>query len=122
MTVSHRPDDTDFRKTKKITWLADTPDKITALLTEFDHLINKPKLEEEDDFADFLTPVTKAETEAHVDACLRLVPEGTVVQLERRGFYRVDRAHSVDAPAVLILVPDGRTKAMSTLSSALTHR
>jgi len=26
-----------------------------------------------------------------VDACLRLVPAGQVVQLERRGFYRVDK-------------------------------
>lgn len=47
-----------------------------------------------------------------------------VVQLERKGFYRCDRPYggSADQPAVLYLIPDGRTKAMSTLTSALGHR
>ena len=47
-----------------------------------------------------------------------------VIQLERKGFYRVDQAYggSADKPAVLFLIPDGRTKAMSTLTSALAHR
>jgi glutamyl-tRNA synthetase len=52
----------DFKKTKlKITWLAQLDDCVEATLVEFDHLISKPKLEEHDNFQDFLTPVTRAE-------------------------------------------------------------
>ena len=38
------PESTDFRKTKKITWLAEVSDNIPAILTEYDHLISKPKV------------------------------------------------------------------------------
>ena len=49
----------DFRKTsKKITWLADTKDKVEVELMDFDHLITKDKLEEGDSFEDFLTSNT----------------------------------------------------------------
>jgi glutamyl-tRNA synthetase len=121
--ATYLPESTDYKKTKKLTWLADVDDNITATLTEYDHLISKPKLEDCDDFQNFLTPVTVGTMPAIVDACLRLVPAGQVVQLERRGFYRVDKAYGGPAdPMVLINVPDGRTKSMSTLSSALVHR
>jgi hypothetical protein len=37
------------------------PDLVPCQLCEFDHLINKKKLEESDNFQDFITPVSKAE-------------------------------------------------------------
>ncbi len=93
-------------------------------LVEFDHLISKPKLEDGDNFQDFINPVTRAETQAHADACLRTVVVGQVIQFERRGFFRCDVAYggSADKPAVMFMIPDGKTKAMSTLSSALGHK
>lgn len=45
----------DFRKTKKLSWVANTPETMTAKLVEFDFLINKEKLEPDDDFRQFLT-------------------------------------------------------------------
>lgn len=45
-----------------------------------------------------------------------------MVQLERRGFYICDRPYmSADKPCILFMIPDGRTKAMSTLTGALRH-
>lgn len=114
----------DFKTTKlKVTWLADVPDLVPCTLVEFDHLISKPKLEEGDDFHDHLTPVTRAESHARGDHELRNAQQGDVVQLERRGFYRVDQPyHSAEKPLVLFMVPDGKAKAMSTLSTKLAHR
>jgi glutamyl-tRNA synthetase len=51
----------DFKTTKlKITWLAHVNDLVAVELIEFDHLITKPKLEENDKLIDFLTPITRA--------------------------------------------------------------
>lgn len=114
----------DFKKTKlKVTWLADVPDLVPCTLVEFDHLISKPKLEEGDDFQDYLTPVTRAEMQALGDHELRNAQVNQVVQLERRGFFRVDEPYvSADKPLVLFMVPDGKAKAMSTLTTNLAHR
>lgn len=114
----------DFKKTKlKVTWLANVPDLVPTQLVEFDFLLSKPKLEENDNFEDFLTPVTRAEMECVGDHALRNVKEGDVIQLERRGYFRVDRPLlSATKPLVLFMIPDGKVKAMSTLSTNLTHR
>lgn len=114
----------DFKKTKlKVTWLADVPDLVPTTLVEFDHLLNKPKLEEGDNFVDHLTPVTRAEMQLLGDHELRTLKTGDVVQLERRGYFRVDAPYlSAEKPLVLFMVPDGKARAMSTLSTNLAHR
>lgn len=100
----------DYRKTsKKITWLAETPDKVELDLVDFDHLITKDKLEEDDNFADFLTPVTETHTKAFGDLNVGSLPEGSIIQLERKGYFRVDVAASNGKPAVLFTIPDGKT-------------
>jgi glutamyl-tRNA synthetase len=114
----------DFRKTKlKITWLAQMNDLVPTKLIEFDHLISKPKLEENDNFQDHLTPITRAEMNALGDHEMRNLQENQIIQLERRGFFRVDRPYlSKQKPLILFMVPDGKAKAMSTLSKNLAHR
>jgi hypothetical protein len=40
---------------------------------------------------------------------LRNVAQGTVIQLERKGFFRVDSAYGgVGKPPVLFAIPDGK--------------
>jgi glutamyl-tRNA synthetase len=49
------------------------------------------------------------------DVNFREIPSGTVLQLERRGYYIVDIAWDPahpDKPAVLLNIPDGRAKNM----------
>jgi glutamyl-tRNA synthetase len=66
--------------------------------------------------------VTKAEVAGLGDPALRNLKKGEVIQLERRGFYICDRPYlGPDKPPVLFMIPDGKTKAMSTLSGALKH-
>eukprot|EP00600_Ochromonadales_sp_CCMP1393_P001035 CAMPEP_0174984316 /NCGR_PEP_ID=MMETSP0004_2-20121128/17655_1 /TAXON_ID=420556 /ORGANISM="Ochromonas sp., Strain CCMP1393" /LENGTH=790 /DNA_ID=CAMNT_0016236713 /DNA_START=56 /DNA_END=2428 /DNA_ORIENTATION=- len=101
---------TNFSKTKKATWIAAVPDLVPCQVFEFDHLITKAKLTDDDKFQDFVNPVTKVESMALADPLLRTVAAGEVVQLERKGFFRVDKPFggSADKPAVLFLIPDGR--------------
>lgn len=42
-----------------------------------------------------------------------------MIQLERRGYFRVNREHSKGG-LELYMVPDGKSKAMSTLTSAFS--
>jgi glutamyl-tRNA synthetase len=99
----------DFRKTsKKITWLADTKDKIEVEIMDFDHLITKDKLEEGDEFENFLTPETEFHSKFIADANVAKLKEGDVIQFERKGYYRVDQPHSATKPAVLFTIPDGK--------------
>jgi glutamyl-tRNA synthetase len=76
--------DGDFKAAKrKLSWMAKTDANQTVILTEFDNLISKEKLEEEDKFEDFINPDTMAATEAIVDVGLKSPQEHEIIQLER---------------------------------------
>jgi len=128
--------DGDFKSTKrKYSWIAvddnaaDDNNKVTttnycpAILTEFDHLVTKEKLEDGDKFEDYVNPNTIATTHVIGDINLKTLKVGDVIQLERRGFYRVDAPYrgSTDKPIVLYMIPDGKTKSMSGMSGKLQH-
>jgi len=99
------------------------PNTTPIILTEFDNLICKEKLEEDDKFEDFINPNTLAITRAVGDAGLKSLVKDDVIQLERRGYYRVNRPFiSNEKPLVLYMVPDGKSKAMSGLAGKLAHR
>jgi len=107
----------------KVNWIADVPEKSTVQLVEYDFLISKPKLEDDDDWHDFLVDPSEVVTEALGDPLLNHINEGEFVQLERRGFFRCDRPFGgPEVPARFIMVPDGKSKAMSVLGGAATHR
>lgn len=100
----------DFRKTsKKVTWLADTEDKAEVELVDFDHLITKDKLEEGDNFEDFITPQSEFKTTALADFNVRTMKEGDIIQFERKGYFRVDRPFVEGKGATLFVIPDGKT-------------
>ena len=102
----------DFKKTdKKITWIADVPSVTPCILTTFDHLITKDKLEEDDDVKDFVNHHNISKTEAVGDVNLKTLPVGSIVQFERRGYYRLDRASNQETgePCEFFNIPDGKT-------------
>lgn len=94
-----------------------------AVLTEFDYLVTKEKLEEGDKFEDYVNPTTIATTNVIGDINLKTLHKGDVIQLERRGFYRVDQPYrgGYDKPIILYMIPDGKTKSMSGMSGKLQH-
>lgn len=106
----------DFKKTsKKLTWLSPDPAPLLPVtLLDYDYLITKKKLEEDDPFEDFITPVSEFITPAIGDANLASIKKGDIIQLERKGFFICDQAWTSDAPMKLISIPDGRAKSTSS--------
>ena len=107
--------DGDFKKAKrKLTWLADVSENIPVVLYEFGHLITKEELDENDNLEDFFNPNSMVTTKVVGDSGLKTLQENDIIQLERRGYYRVDRPYlrAPDRPLELFLIPDGRSKSM----------
>lgn len=102
----------DVRKTdKKITWLSSAGQKlIPAELWEFDYLITKDKLEEDDDLEKFLNPVTATMEEALCDENVAKYKADDIIQLERRGYYRVDKGVEDGGKIILFAIPTGKNK------------
>ena len=113
----------DFKKTTlKATWLSPDPLPLVPLsLHDYDYLITKKKLEEEDTLDDCLTPVTEFVTPALGDANLANdIKVGDIIQLERKGFFIVDEIPqilSATQPIRLIAIPDGRAKSIASKHS-----
>ncbi|KAG0226909.1 hypothetical protein BGW41_004017 [Actinomortierella wolfii] len=112
----------DVKKTKrKLTWLADGPELVPVLLKDYDYLITKKKIEEDDDLKDILTPVTEFTTEAVADCNVAELNKGDIIQLERKGFYIVDKKAEDGKPAVLILIPDGKSASMASKAAPVAQ-
>nr|XP_049704787.1 bifunctional glutamate/proline--tRNA ligase isoform X7 [Helicoverpa armigera] len=111
----------DYKKTLKLTWLADTPKSPTVEVycVYFDHIISKPLLGKDEDFKQYIGHQTRWEIPMLGEPELLKLKVGDVIQLQRRGFFRVDvapappSAHTSKAtPLILFHVPDGHTKEM----------
>ncbi|CRG87966.1 glutamyl-tRNA synthetase [Talaromyces islandicus] len=98
----------DFKKTKKVTWLAASQDNMVPVeLMAFDHLINKDKLEPTDVLEECLTPVTQFTTVAFADCNVVDLEKGAVIQFERKAYYRLDRGRDGSSPMVFFEIPSG---------------
>ncbi|KAI0158019.1 glutamyl-tRNA synthetase [Hypoxylon sp. FL1284] len=104
----------DVRATeKKVTWLSTQGQQLVdAELWEFDYLITKDKLEDEDDLEQFLNPTTATMEEAFCDEGVAKLKKNDIIQLERRGYYRVDKSYGEggDKKVVLFCIPTGKNK------------
>ncbi|GAW14428.1 hypothetical protein ANO14919_038300 [Xylariales sp. No.14919] len=101
-------DSRDFKKTKKMTWLAAVEENMVPVeLMAFDHLITKDKLEPSDVLEECLTPVTQFTTKAFADCNVADLAKGTVVQFERKAYYRLDVPYSGHdkSPMVFFEIP-----------------
>ncbi|CAI4210521.1 unnamed protein product [Parascedosporium putredinis] len=107
----------DFKTTeKKITWLSsEGTELVPAELWEFDYLITKDKLEADDELEKCLNPVTESMQEALCDEGVGLLKTDDIIQLERRGFFRVDKGlgdweEGEPKRVVLFAIPSGKGK------------
>eukprot|EP01089_Gocevia_fonbrunei_P018876 TRINITY_DN6495_c0_g3_i1.p1 TRINITY_DN6495_c0_g3~~TRINITY_DN6495_c0_g3_i1.p1 ORF type:complete len:609 (-),score=180.43 TRINITY_DN6495_c0_g3_i1:31-1857(-) len=113
----------DYKKTEwKLTWIADVKDIVAVKLVQYGPLIVKPKLEKDDDVADFVNKNIKNEFMAIGDPNLRLLKKGERLQLERRGYWICEEAFwgfaGKDA-VELIMIPDGSEDTPSHLTPPL---
>jgi glutamyl-tRNA synthetase len=102
----------DVKKTeKKVTWLSTAGQElIPAEAWEFDYLITKDKLEDGDNWEDFFNPNSGSKTDVVCDSNLADLHEGDIIQLERKGYFRVDKVAKDGKPAVLFGIPTGKSK------------
>jgi glutamyl-tRNA synthetase len=93
---------------KKLHWLAKSDELVSVSLCDIGNLITKPSLDKEEKLEPFVNPTIKTYTDGLGDASLRALNKGDMLQLERKGYYIVDRALGTDdKPLLLIRVPDG---------------
>ncbi|XP_005182957.1 bifunctional glutamate/proline--tRNA ligase [Musca domestica] len=112
----------DFKKTLKLTWLAveDSADAYPpTYCVYFDHIISKAVLGKDEDFKQFIGHKTREEQLMLGDPELKKCKKGDIIQLQRRGFFKVDNAYAppsaysnVASPVILFSIPDGHTKDM----------
>ncbi|XP_008825021.1 bifunctional glutamate/proline--tRNA ligase isoform X1 [Nannospalax galili] len=111
----------DYKKTTKITWLAETSHTppVPAVCVTYEHLITKPVLGKDEDFKQYVNRDSKHEELMLGDPCLKDLKKGDIIQLQRRGFFICDQPYEPvspysckEAPCVLIYIPDGHTKEM----------
>jgi len=98
---------------KKLHWLAKSDELVHVSLCDIGPLITKPSLEKDEKLEPFVNPNIKSYTDGLGDASLRALNKGDMLQLERKGYYIVDRPLAADEskPLLLIRIPDGHRAA-----------
>lgn len=101
----------DFKKTeKKVTWLAKDQSLVDVELVDFDYLITKDKIEEDEDFKAFVNNSTEFRETAIADCNITDTKEDDILQFERKGYYRCDVPAKDGKPAVFFCIPTGKEK------------
>ncbi|XP_050079284.1 bifunctional glutamate/proline--tRNA ligase [Anopheles maculipalpis] len=116
-------DNKDYKKTLKLTWLCELPaDQYTpTYCVYFEHIISKPVLGKDEDFKNYIGHQTRTEVPMLGDPELKKLRKGDIIQLQRRGFFKVDQAYQpasefsgAETPIVLFAIPDGHVTAVPT--------
>jgi len=107
----------DFKKTsKKVHWLAISAEKplVNVILKDYDYLITKKKIEEDDQWEDFINPTTEFREEAFADNNVSELKQGDIIQFERKGYYICDKAlDGPDGVMEFIFIPDGKASSVA---------
>jgi glutamyl-tRNA synthetase len=99
----------DVKKTsKKITWLSTSQNLTKVDLVDFDYLITKDKLDENDNWEDFITPQSEFRTPAVADENVAALKEGDICQFDRKGYFRIDKPMQHNEPAQAFQIPTGK--------------
>nr|POE87449.1 putative glutamate--trna ligase, cytoplasmic [Quercus suber] len=99
----------DVKKTsKKITWLSTDQELVPLTMYDFDYLITKDKPDPDDALEDILAKDTLTKTDALADLNVAGLKEDDIVQFDRKGYFRIDKALKHGASVVAFQIPTGR--------------
>jgi glutamyl-tRNA synthetase len=102
----------DVKKTKKkVTWNSTDQELVPVELVDFDYLLAKDKLTEEDQehWEDFLTAKTEFRTKVLADENVASLKVGDIIQFDRKGYFIVDKAFEHGNAAVCFQIPSGKS-------------
>ncbi|XP_069699060.1 bifunctional glutamate/proline--tRNA ligase [Periplaneta americana] len=119
--------DKNYKKTIKLTWLAETEKApfVPCVCIYFDHIINKSVLGKDEDFKDYIGHTTRTEVFMLGDPELLNLKKSDIIQLQRKGFFICDNPYKPTSrytgcvsPVILFAIPDGHTKESTTTTTA----
>lgn len=96
--------------------------QVPVTIYEFGHLITKDVIKEEDNVEDFVNKNSKIKSAGLGEKDIATVKCGDLIQIERRGYFYVDKDLEKDGEIVLHFIPDGKTKTMSAISSKIDSK
>lgn len=77
----------DVKNTKKkVTWLSTDQELVPVEIVDYDHLITKDKIEEDDKLEDHLNPHSEIRVEALADCNVAELTENDIMQFDRKGY------------------------------------
>lgn len=74
-------------------------------------------MEEDTKIDDVVNYNSRFETKAFAELEINSIKKGEIIQLERRGFFIVDKLANETDMITLHFIPDGKTKAMSVVTN-----
>ena len=100
----------DFKKTsKKVTWLS-APTKehelVPVVLIDYDYLITKKRLEEDDELEDIVNPKSEYRVNALASAEVAGLKRWDIIQFERKGFYICQGTKDADGRMEFGFIPE----------------
>lgn len=120
LSVELNLEDKDFKSTTKAIFVPkDSRFNMPITIFEFGHLITKDAIREEDDVANFVNKNSKIQSTAYGEKDLATLRKGDFLQIERRGYYFVDKDIQNDGEIVLHFIPDGKPKGMSKIKGKI---
>uniref|UniRef100_A0A8R1HYX9 WHEP-TRS domain-containing protein n=1 Tax=Caenorhabditis japonica TaxID=281687 RepID=A0A8R1HYX9_CAEJA len=120
ITATLQLDNTDYKKTVKVTWLgdvkADAGKTIPVVTAEYDHIISKAIIGKDEDWKQFINFDSVHYKKMVGEPAIKNVKKGDIIQIQRKGYYIVDQPwcqkselSGVETPLLLIAIPDGHT-------------
>ncbi|XP_072018982.1 bifunctional glutamate/proline--tRNA ligase-like [Amphiura filiformis] len=106
----------DFKKTTKLTWLAETEQApfIPAVMVHYGYIISKAVLGKDEDFKAHVNKKSREDTLVIGDPELATLKKGDIIQLQRKGFFICDEPYQPPSrhigrasPCILLNIPDG---------------
>jgi hypothetical protein len=76
-------------------------------------------MEENQKIEDVVNRESRFETVAVAESAIKECKQGEIIQLERRGYFYVDRLATNDSPMYLHFVPDGKMKNQSNIETKI---
>uniref|UniRef100_A0A914HIF8 glutamate--tRNA ligase n=1 Tax=Globodera rostochiensis TaxID=31243 RepID=A0A914HIF8_GLORO len=105
-------DNKDYKKTMKVTWLANHAENFAINTVRYDHLISKSIIGKEEDWKELVNRDSVHVGTLLAEAALKSVKCGDIFQIQRKTFFICDENTSTSM--TLIEIPDGKESKKET--------